>query len=67
MMDKIDAGMAYHIQTLYDLTQETKRDQFMQEIDKEDMDVAMRCSPCTKFSSQQRSNETNKKEFPRKK
>ena len=50
-----------HTHTGYDFTDEKVRDAAKKEIDQNDTDVIVMSPPCTKFSSQQRSNETKKR------
>ena len=57
---EIIASKAYDTHTGYDFTDEKVRDAAKKEIDQTDTDVVVMSPPCTKFSSQQRSNETNK-------
>ena len=58
---EIDAYNAYDIMTGYDFTSEQIRDMAKRKIDQNDIDVIKMCPPCTKFNSEQRSNDKNKR------
>ena len=58
MAPKINANKTYDIMTGNNFTIEKVRDLRNKEIDKNDTDIVV---PCTKFSIQQRSNETRKR------